>query len=124
MHPRTWDTAWAQIADRPPDRRYANWRRVRPGTRSSCVRACSRSWPPRQPQETIRSMIGPQHGARGRQVFRRIHAERNTPDDHDIDTHAGFERPQLLKFLTLLKGRRRQLHEPRERTAPIGIKPN
>ena len=64
-----------------------------------------------------------QRGARSRSC-RRVDAERHGVDEHDIDAHAGLERPQLLELLALFERRGRQRHEALERGAPIGIEPD
>src|SRR5579859_2951522 len=58
------------------------------------------------------------------EVVGRIDAERHRLHDGDVDAHAGLERAQLLELLAPLEPRWRQAHEPLQRSAPIGVKPD
>src|SRR6185295_1994416 len=58
------------------------------------------------------------------EVIGGIDPERHRIDDGGIDPHAGFQRPELLKFLALFQHRRRQLDEALQRPPPIGIEPD
>src|SRR5215471_10427631 len=59
--------------------------------------------------------------ARRLQIVRCVDAQRHAANDHDIDAHAGIERPQLLESFALLVGRWRQSDEALQRRAAIGV---
>ena len=65
-----------------------------------------------------------QDGAGAFEVVGGVDAERHVVDEHDVDAHAGLERPQLLEPLPHLERRGRQRHIALERRAPIGIEPD
>ena len=45
-----------------------------------------------------------EYRARNLQILWRVDAEWHAVDDNDVNTHAGLERAQLLKFLASLEG--------------------
>ena len=70
---------------------------------------------------SLPTQLAAEHGARPLQILRRVDAERHLVDERHVDPHAGFQRPQLLQLLALLKRARRQRDEALQRRAAIGI---
>ncbi len=58
------------------------------------------------------------------QIFRCVDPQRRAVNDHDIDAHAGIERPQLFESFALLVGRWRQPDKAFERRTAVRIKPD
>src|ERR1019366_752827 len=62
-----------------------------------------------------------QYPAGGFEVRRRVDAARHGIDDHDVDPHAGLQRPQLLELLLPLQRRGGEADETLQSRPAIGI---
>src|SRR6478736_4022073 len=55
------------------------------------------------------------------EIGRGVDAAGDAVNDHDVDAHPGFDRPQLLQVFLHLQGRARQRHISFQRRAPVRI---